>query len=449
MNWRAFLQAVAIANEARIHFPAIRFILEILRQFDGSLANADSNNRPEQSGNAGFVYVIKDKSNGERFKSGYRARPPWRDSQLRSHMGESQDFVLIIPAKDASALEKKLRKAYARGTRRGQWFTLNQRRSREISVIAALVIAVTGDSLGMAPVGEEILELGKQLFKHAKALAKTMFVNVQSKQTQADEVDDPVEPESEFDDFSTIPELDWEWESVLDKNYRDLPKAKGKSGYICIIRDNDARRSKIFFDDHPVDSIEAAFLETSLRFPLEIVLILKVDKIKKAVESLLSPSERKNGTEWVELTQEELGEFKQSAKGAFVHGSLYVGPKTHFGLETLPTEGFREYPRLEGDAGYICVVQGVQGVQCGERRKIWSSRQPKRWTRYSWRARKLNSPRELRASSMPIRFKCVVRAAHAQSFKSFLHKRYRQQRRKGRWFELGEEQLEEIRKMGR
>ena len=448
--WKWMLQAFQIASAINMRRSIILFVLELLRQFDLSLVKSAGQSNAKSTRKAGFVYVIRDKAKGERFKSGYRARPPWRDRQLRSQMGQLQDFVLIIPAKDASALEKRLRRTYGKTSNKSEWFELENYELLEIMTIAAVVMVVAGDNLGMSDVGIQVVQQGKKLLAQLVALASAKYANKTSAQQPASTDDRTSEStptkHTYIDDFSTIPELDWEWESVLDENYHDLPKAKGKSGYICIIRDNDARRGKIFFDDHPVESIEAAFLERSLRFPLEIVMVLKVDNKRKAKRALLSPSSEREENEWVALSDDTLGEIKNFATAEWQGDSIYLGPKTHFGLETLATDGFREYPRLEGDAGYICIVQGKKR---GKRRKIWSSRHPKRWTRYSWRARELNSPRELRASSMPIRFKCVVRAAHAQSFKSFLHKRYRQQRRKGRWFELGEEQLEEIRKMGR
>lgn len=443
---KLILDAMKIAAALSIHLSAILFVLELLKQFDRSLVKSDGQPKGKRAGQAGFVYVIRDRANGERFKTGYRAKPPWRDSQLRAEMGEAGDFVLVIPAKDAKTLETRLRSSYAKGNRKGAWFTLDENKKREIKIIAALVMLAAGDTLGMSPVDKEIVQLAKNLLSHLKGLASAMWNNRETEHRQPSEEDGASDSRSDWDEFSAIPDIDLDWESLMGAHYRDLPKAKGKSCYICIVRDNDAKLGKIFFDDHPVKSIDVALAERWRRFPLEIVMILKVENKRKARRALLSPLTDQEEGDWVALSNESLGEIKKFATAEWQGDSIYVGPKTHFGLETLSPDDFREYPRLEGSAGYVCVVQGVNR---GTRWKIWSSRQPKRWTRYSWRARKLNNPQALVNSSEPINFRCVVRASHAQSFKSFLHKRYRQKRNKLGWFDLDCTQLEEIQKMGR
>ncbi len=451
MNLKTFLAAVQVAKQAGTKLPLVLFVFQLLKQFDRSLIKANDNDSSEPAEQAGYVYVIRDKANGERYKSGYRAIPPWRDSQLRSQMGQLQDFVLIIPAKDAKALEKKLRQSYAGGGRKGAWFTLSNNKQREILIIAALVMVAAGDALGMAPVSKEILELGKELFNRVTALASSMLAILKSTQTQSSAVNGPSEAEPDFDGFSAISDFeisdfDWNWESVLNKDYYALPKLRGKEAYLSVIRDNDAKEGRIFFDDHPAKSLETAFVDRSLRFALEIVLILKVDNKRKARRVLLSSSGEQDGNEWVALSDDMLGEIKKFATAEWHGDSIYVGPRTHFGLETLSPVDFRTYPKLEDAAGYVCVVQGVKP---GNRWKIWSSRRPKRWTRRSWRARELNSPQALVSSSKLFRFSSLIQAEHAQSFRRFLRARYRQQRRKGGWFELDDAQLEEIRKMGR
>ena len=444
--WKWILQILSIAAEINMRRSTIFLVIELLRQFNRSLVSSENQPQHRQTGHAGFVYVSRESANGERFKIGRRAKPPWRDSQLRSELGERADFVLIIPAKDAKALEKSLRQAYAKHGKKSEWFSLPDRERREVLIIAALVQLAAGDDLGMAAVAPEIVQLAKNLLTHLKAVARVMWNKREAAHHQPSEEDGASDPTPDLDDFSAIPDFDWNWESVLSKHYRALPKLKGKEAYLSVIRDNNARQGRISFDNHPVESIETAFVDRSLRFPLEIVLILKVDNKKKAKRALLSPSRDRDGNDWVALSDEALGEIKEFATAEWQGDSIYVGPKTHFGLETLSSDDFREYPKLEETAGYVCVVQGVK---CGKSRKIWSSRHPKRWTRYSWRARELNSPHDLRASSDPFRFKCLIRAAHSQSFKKYLHNRYRQQRRKRGWFELDDAQLEEICRMGR
>lgn len=442
---KLLLDAMKIAAALGIHLSTILFILELLKQFDRSLIKSVSQSNRRQARKAGFVYVLRNKANGVQFKIGYRAKPPWRDGQLRAEMGETGDFVLVIPSKDASALEKKLRNAFAKNSKKREWFELDTNHLLEIKIIAALVMVAAGDTLGMSPVDDDVVQLGTKLFEHIKRLAFAVAANMQSKHRQRSEVQVTKDSTPDKNDYSTIPNIDWEWESVMHVHYRDLPKAKGKSCYVCIIRDNDAKLGKIFLDDHPVKSIDVALAERWRQFPLEIVMILKVKNKRKARRALLSPLTDQEEGDWVALSNESLGEIKKFATAEWLGDSFYVEPRTHFELETLPTENFREYPKLEDTAGYVCVVQGIK---CGKRRKIWTSRHPKRWTRYSWRARELNSPQDLRASSDPIRFKCLVRAAYAQSFKKCLRNRYREQRRRKGWFELEEKHLQEINSMG-
>ena len=429
-----------------MRWSTIQLILELLRQFKRSLVNSESQTNRTRAGREGFVYVIRERANGERFKTGYRAKPPWRDSQLRSQMGQSQDFVLIIPAKDASSLEQRLRRTYGKRSKKGEWFELDKSELREILIIAALVMVVAGDTIGMVPVDDEIRELGKRLFTHVKALASAMWANTQSSPTQSPKEDGASVNELILDSFSAIPNVNWEWESVLDEDYRVLPKLKGKSGYVCIIRDTETDNYKVYFEDHPVDAIDCAFLETGLRFPLEIFLVLEIENKKKAKEALLSLSESKHRNEWVNLSMEELGEIKRSSTEAYAHSSVYVNPKKHWGLETLSCDVYKDYPKLEKPVGYVCVVQGVKP---GKHRKIWKTRHPKRLAKDKKLALMLNNPHDVLTSSEPIRLKWIIKSEHAESFQTFLHKRYRKHRTKGGWFKLDEAQLREIRNLGK
>ena len=224
--WKWILQAIQIASAINLRRSTILFVLELLKQFERSLVKSDGQPKGKVSGKSGFVYIIRDRANGERFKVGCRAKRPWRDGQLRSDLGESGDFILIIPAKNASALEKRLRRAYAMHSKRGEWFSLNDRERREILIIAALLMVVAGDTLGMAPVDAEIRDLGKRLFSHAKALAGAMWNDMQSSRTRSPKEDGTSVNELDPDSFSAIPNIDWEWESMLNKDCRSL-KHKG------------------------------------------------------------------------------------------------------------------------------------------------------------------------------------------------------------------------------
>ena len=439
--WKWILKIVHFAATINMRWSTILLVIELLRQFNRSLANSEVQSKLKLAGKAGFVYVIRNRENGERFKIGHRTNPPWRDSQLRSELGESGDFVLIIPAKDASALEKRLRLAYAKHSKKSDWFALNDGERREVLIIAALVQLAAGNDLGMSAVDQEIVLLAKALLKQLQGLTKALYDKGKSAPQEPDQDDEENETEPDLDDFSAIPDMDWNWESVLVEDYRALPKLKGKEAYICIIRDNEAKRGKIFFDNHPVKSIETAFAERTLRIPLEIVMVLKVENQKKAKEVLLPRSEHGDGSDWLELSNEELGEIRLAAAEEYIHGSVYVYAKRHWGLNTLSGDGYKDYPELEKPAGYVCLVQGVKR---GKRYKIWTTHYPKRLARNVWLALKLNNPHEIRTSSEPIKFRCLIEAKHAKSFEKFLLKRYRAYKKRNDWFELDDTQLQDI-----
>ena len=249
--WKWLLTIAQLAATIKMRWSTIQLILELLRQFNRSLANSEGQPRTWQSGKSGFVYIIRDRANGERFKVGYRAKRPWRDGQLRSDLGESGDFILIIPAKNASALEKRLRRAYAMHSKRGEWFSLNESERREILIIAALIKVAASDNLGMSAVDQEIVQTAEVLLKQLKELIIAVWYKRERERQQPDQEDGASEVEPDLEDFSTIPKLDWSWESVWHKDYRALPTLKGKEGYVCFVRDNDAKRGKIFFVNHP------------------------------------------------------------------------------------------------------------------------------------------------------------------------------------------------------
>ena len=193
-------------------------------------------------------------------------------------------------------------------------------------------------------------------------------------------------------------------------------------------------------------AIEAAFTERSLQFPLEVVLVLKADNYRKARNTLLSPSEPKNATGWVSLAEEELDDIERIANKDHIARSVFVGPKAHWGLETLPCKNYEDYAELTEPAGYVCIIQGVNP---GELYKIWTTACPKNLAVDKLRTRELNNPYNvLHAPNKLVSFYGIIEARYAESFKRFLHARYRDQRRKGGWFELGCTQLKEIRSMG-
>lgn len=440
---KALITIAKLAAAANIRISVILFVVELLIQLDKSVVKSQADSK--QRCKSGFVYVLRDRANGERFKLGHRAVLPSRDRQFLSSFEGSVDFILIVPARNAPVLEKRLRRAYATGSRKKDWFLLKNWEQREIMIIATLVKVVSLDDLGMSEVNEEIVQLAGDLLKQLLKLVNVFGKKRGYAHGKSDRKEDASVAETDSDQFTAIASLQLNWESVLDENYRKLPKATGKSVYICIIRDNDAKRAKIYFHNHPVKAIEAAFTERSLQFPLEVVLVLKADNYRKARNTLLSPLERKHGTQWIELSDEELRGLKQSALQSRSHGSVYVSPASHWGLETMPTDTLNQLQELPSPAGYVCVVQGVK---CGKSRKIWRTSHPKRLAGARWRTRKLNNPHDAITAKHPIRFTCIIKSDYVKSFQAFLHKRYRAQRKHKTWFKLDDAQLTEMNRLG-
>ena len=147
--------------------------------------------------------------------------------------------------------------------------------------MAALIQLVAGNDLGMAAVDQDIVNVATVLLNKLQASAKALWKKRQSPRHARAEDAAPPESEPDLEDFSTIPKLDWSWESVWHKDYRALPTLKGKEGYVCFVRDNDAKRGKIFFVNHPVESIEPAFWKRSLALHWRVVLVLQVDNKEK------------------------------------------------------------------------------------------------------------------------------------------------------------------------
>lgn len=446
MNLNNLIRLANLANIVKPYIPQLKFIFDLLKQYNHELAKSYHSGELKLAGKAGFVYIIREREHTGRFKSGYCAKPPWLNAQHEEGFGPGVQFKLNFPAKDAQALERRLRRTFTQ-RKKGEWFTLNEIERREIQIIAAIVMVAAGDTLGMVPVDEDDLNLAKDLLKNLTELATERLVKKAMANAQPGAEEVPIETVPDFADFPALPDLDWNWESVLTKDYRNLPKLKGKEAYLTVIRDNNARQGRVFIDTHVVDSIDSAFVDRSLRFDLEIVLILKVDNKRKAKRDLRLASSDIGENEWVDVSDETFAEIKEFAALEWNRDSIYIGPKAHYGLETLSTDNFRANPNLdEGDSGYVVVVQGAK---CGKSMKIWSSRRPRRWTRYSWRARKLNSPKALASSKNPYRFSCVIKSEHAVSFRRFLCARYRQLQRKRGWYKLDDGHLQEIRNLGR
>ena len=444
------LKLVPIAKFAKATLPFVLLLMHLKRQFVPPPYDSETLQGPKKTSKAGYVYIARRQCNSTRFKMGYRSRRPWRDSGLRVELGRDREFVLVFPATDAKSIERKLRSAYAKGSSKSQWFTLSQAKQREIVILAAVVQVLAKSDLGMAPVDDEIIELAKEVLPKLMAVAKGILA-AKDPLPKLKEDETGSKKAATDDGWPAIPDFDWSWESVSDKDYRRLPNLKGKEAYLTVIRDNNARLGKIFVDDYPAESIDAALAERPSPFPLEIVLILKVANKKKAKLTLLASSGDRDANEWVDLADESLGEVRKLAIADWHGDSIYVGPKSHFGLETLQTEDFRGCPKLDRTAGYVCVVQGVKP---GQHFKIWRNDHPYESGGIFGMPGQLNNPHDALHSTDPVKYGCVIRSEHAKSFEVYLKARYSEFRSKidwlklGDWYKLDEQQLQDIRDLG-
>ena len=144
----------------------------------------------------------------------------------------------------------------------------------------------------------------------------------------------------------------------------------------------------------------------------------------------------------VELSFKELGARNNLAVEDWIQGSVYVSPKSHWGLTTLANDAYNFYPKLEKPAGYICLLQGVKP---GNEYKLRLTDLPKDLGGNLALALQLNNPHDVHSASKPIKFRCcIIKAEYADSFRSFLHKRYSEHKKISGWFELDNSQLREI-----
>lgn len=447
MNPKTLLKLLDLAMKAKAFLPAVFFAIELLKEFDRSLVIADGNPKPP----AGFVYVLRVRLEGERFKLGYRSNPPWQDSQLKAELGTNGDFVLIIPAKNAKKLEKSFRDTFAKHSKKSDWCKLSEPVQQGMFILAAIVGLVAGDNLGMAPVNPAVRKLALDILntigQWATDLAKKKPASNDAKHEFGANQSAP-DPE----DFSVIPNFDWNWENVLTKDYRALPKLRGKEAYLTVICDNSARVGKVFIHSHPAKSIDAALAEQWQQFALELTLIMKVDKKNKVRRALQSSADEQGENGWVSFSDEAMGDVKQLAR-PFLYGfKPFLRPKTHWRLKTLASQPYRTLPKLRGQKGYVCVVQGSRR---GNRYKIWRTHLPKDTGGPFGMAAQLNNPHDALHARNRVRFGCIIRSEYAESFETFLKERYAKSRRRryfyetGDWYTLTSSQLQEIRNLGR
>ena len=437
-------RALQAARFLRAGAPTILLLLEAHNQFDSSLIDAPvaltrlRSVKPGSGAKPGFVYIARDKSAAEtRFKLGHRARNPALDNQFRAEIGADKDFALVLPVKDAPLMERRLRKAFAKHSKKSDWFTLDELPRREIMILAGAASLLAGKDMGIAAFDPDIRQLVARALELLRLSASERLLHAAPQLASGDKVSGTSQDSGKRPD----PTPEWNWESVLDEDYRNLPQLKGRAGYICIVRDTGSDRYKIFCERSVLDAIEKAFLETDSRFALEVPLVLKVDDRKSAQEAWTQLADMEGDTGWAALPQDEIGGLKRAAAEERTHGSIYLTPKTYWGIETLSPASYKDYPLLEAPAAYICFVQGVQP---GSRYKIWRTTNLAGLASSTRLALQLNNPHDVRAAHEPIRFRLLLQSGYGASFERHLRERYAACRRRGGWFELGSRQLAEI-----
>ena len=395
MNVNALIKLASLANKVRPHIPQLQFIFDCLKQYNHELAKS------------------------------YRAKPPWLDAQLKKDYGPGIQFMLNFPAKDAGALAKRLRRAFG-NPRKGEWFTLNENERRKLQMIAAIVMAGAGDTLGMAPVDEEDVKLAKDLIKRLAELAVTRAPSVAQATPQPDAGEVPIETVPDFEHISALPDLDWNWENVLTKDYRAPPELRGNEAYLTVICDNNASVGKVFIDNHPAESIDAALAEQWQRIALELTLIMKVDNRKNVSRTLQTSADDQGENGWASYSDEALGDVKQAARPYLYGFKPFLRPKTDWGLTTLASRSYRSLPKLRGQQRYVCVVQGKRR---GDRYKIWRTQLPRDTGGLAGMAAQLNNPHDALHARNRVWYSWIIPADHAETFEPFLKERYSKSRK--------------------
>ena len=64
--WKWILNIVHFAATINMRRSTILLVIELLRQFNRSLANSEVQSKLKLAGKAGFVYVIRNRENGAR-----------------------------------------------------------------------------------------------------------------------------------------------------------------------------------------------------------------------------------------------------------------------------------------------------------------------------------------------------------------------------------------------
>ena len=409
------MAAVTIAQLLGIGLDLVKRGHEIHKQVTPTNKRAD-----------GYVYVVQEVDYSNKFMiDSAIGNVDWL-THLSAKIPGGLEAVLVIPTDDTRGLERELHILCGTNRNVGDWFDLTPLQVTELRQLQVVVDLAAGNLVGPRKELEtDDLEQAKRLFE--------LLSNASGGTRLHQEINSTGDPSADLD-LKSVPTI----------NYRNLPKLKRRSGYLLVVRDAGSRNHKIESTQYPADYINKTLGLVSLHYGLELVLALESSRIVEVENalSILYPSNDANG--WTQLSPTQLQEIRNLATPGLVQSSIYLTPKTHWGLETVQTYDYKELPRLRNPAGYVCVTQGVKP---GKKYKIWHTTKPKELAEDLRLALMLNNPHDATTSSEPIKFGCVIKAEHATSFQDFLHRRYSESRQSGDWYDLDDAQLKEISNM--
>ncbi len=376
----------------------------------------------------GYVYVVQEVDYSKRFKIGRTVGSFDWLTHLGTKIPGKLEPILIIPTGDTLTIEQELHRLYATNRTDGEWFDLTQSQVTELRQLQVIVDLAAGIEINPS------LELDPDAFEEAKRLFE-LLSNVSAGTELRQETVSTQDPS---------PDLDLK--SVPLSNYRSLHALKRRSGYLVVVKDIEKNIFKIESTAEVAHYIDKALGLVSLKFGLELVLALESSSIKDVENNMLVLYPPNNESGWLRLSLAQLQEIRNLGSPNSIHGSLYLTPKKHWGLNALCSHTYIDCPRHEDPAGYVCIVQGVKP---GNKYKIWHTRHPKKLGGDFRLALMLNNPHVAKTSRNPIKFSCIIKADQAKSFQTFLKERYAAHRKIGDWFELDDAQLQEINSLGK
>ena len=374
----------------------------------------------------GYAFVVQDVEYSRKFKIGSaKRRDDWL-TLLNAKFPGQLEPILVIPTENAKDLERELNTLCATHLTNGDWFDLTEKQTKQLHQLQVVVDLGAGSLVGAtSELDDEELQQARRLFELLSNASADNRISHENDETP-----------------DTPPTLDVE--TVPTGDYRNLPRLRRRSGYLLVIRNVEYGLHRIESTDYPFQYIGEVLGLLNPRFGLELILAFRSRRVNQLEENLstLYPADDENG--WRQLSTPQLQEIRNLVTREPVQGSVYVKPKTHWGLETVQTSDYKELPRLRYPDGYVCITQGVKP---GKKYKIWHTTKPKDLAEDLRLALMLNNPHDATTSPEPVRFACVIKTKHATAFKDFLHKRYAELKQGGDWFDLDSAHLKEIRHM--